>query len=75
MQNMHGQVGRKNKTKTIIEILCLAEYDPHKLFWKYLEEVRQIGIENNKRKTNLEKKGNNLNTSKIFRIPSMHAKY
>ena len=39
----------EGKTQTtFIKILSLAEYDPHKLFWKYLEEVSQLGIERRK---------------------------
>ena len=41
--------GRGKHKKTLQIILSLKEYDPHKLFWQYLEEVRQLGIHNNRR--------------------------
>ena len=47
--------GRTKRKKTLQKILSLKEYEPHKLFWQYLEEVRQLG--NNKQKTHrLERK-------------------
>ena len=47
--------GMKKHNKTLIQILSLKEYDPHKLFWKYLKEVRQIGIEKNKNEAKYRK--------------------
>ena len=36
---------RNKHQKTFQELLCLKEYEPHNLFWQYLKEVRQLGIE------------------------------
>ena len=34
---------------TFMKIFSLNKYDPHKLVWKYSEEVRQLGIERMKK--------------------------
>ena len=40
--------GKKKHQKTFTNMLSHKEYDPHKRFWKYLEEVRQLRIERKK---------------------------
>ena len=44
-----GMGRRKNQAQEDSPtILSLKEYEPHKLFWQYLEEVRQLGIKKTK---------------------------
>ena len=52
--------GRTTHKTTFQKILSLKEYEPHKFFRQYLEEVRQLGIEKRKRKRMPERRKRKL---------------
>ena len=53
--------GRAKHKKILQKILSIKEYEPHELYWQYLEEVRQLGILKNRR-AEKNRKDNDLST-------------